>query len=377
MYFPSPLPTTRLSVSTSALPVGPAPPQATRVYKTPGRPAKGKFKDSLGGLLEEEGEEIIAIASGPDPDADNGDDDEGDRPAGGRSLWAALGREEFSVWATRVRLVLLRSHSGKLSPTKPASSSPLAAQSRPRQAAPHPPLAPHARLQRLALLPRTVAHRRHHLDGAPPAVRGRARRGGRGRGQEGRRERGVCPAWGRQGEGAVAPRGGRGHGAAGDCDPRGRRARHGDWRRCRVVRRSLSLSLAVSRCSPYQVAHPRVFDTRSVCVTPSDLLVALQDPPILRIVPFPSSSSGSSPHESASSSTSRLPTFGKPVPAPAPPLGRRASGWEALPAGMGAGEGTSDAVTLSEWEWLVGRDRSDGASPRGLSVLPYPFRRPH
>lgn len=102
MYFPSPLPTTRLSVSTSALPVGPAPPQRTRPYKTPGRPSKGKFKDSLGGLLEEEGEEIIDIARGPDCDDDDGDD-AASLPAGARCLWASLGREEFSVWSTRVR----------------------------------------------------------------------------------------------------------------------------------------------------------------------------------------------------------------------------------------------------------------------------------
>lgn len=98
--------------------------------------------------------------------------------------------------------------------------------------------------------------------------------------------------------------------------------------------------------------------SRSVCVTPSDLLVAVQDPPILRIVPFPSTVV---PDSSASSSTSRLPTFGK-APA-APSLQRRASGWEGLPQGLGAHEGASDAVPLSEWEWLVGRDRDDGASP--------------
>jgi hypothetical protein len=96
MYFPSPLPTTRLSVSTSAVPVGPSPTLKTTVYKTPGRPAKGKFKDSLGGVLEEEGEEILSIARGPDASTDS----TGQAPR--QTLWAALGREELSVWSIRV-----------------------------------------------------------------------------------------------------------------------------------------------------------------------------------------------------------------------------------------------------------------------------------
>lgn len=95
MYFPSPLPTTRLSVSTSAIPSAPsANKPGSQTYKTPGRGSKSKFKDSLGGVQEEEGEEVLSIVRGPEID-----DDEG---AGGQALWAALGREEVSVWSVRV-----------------------------------------------------------------------------------------------------------------------------------------------------------------------------------------------------------------------------------------------------------------------------------
>jgi len=98
MYFPSPLPTTRLSLSTSFTPLGPS--SASRPstpYRTPGRPPKGKFKgDSLGGVQEEEGEQVLAIVKGPT---------EGIR-RDGRTLWAVLGREEVSVWCTRVSFLL-------------------------------------------------------------------------------------------------------------------------------------------------------------------------------------------------------------------------------------------------------------------------------
>lgn len=96
MYFPSPLPTTRLSLSTSFTPLGPASSsRPSTPYRTPGRPPKGKFKgDSLGGVQEEEGEEVLAIVKGPTDDNNERD--------GARTLWAVLGREEVSVWSTRV-----------------------------------------------------------------------------------------------------------------------------------------------------------------------------------------------------------------------------------------------------------------------------------
>ncbi|GAA5895098.1 Ric1p [Sporobolomyces salmoneus] len=98
MYFPSPLPTTRLSLSTSFTPLGPS--SASRPstpYRTPGRPPKGKFKgDLLGGVQEEEGEEVLAIEKSPYAGRD------------GRVLWAVLGREEVSVWCTRPKVVLAK-----------------------------------------------------------------------------------------------------------------------------------------------------------------------------------------------------------------------------------------------------------------------------
>jgi hypothetical protein len=51
----------------------------------------------LGGLQEEEGEEVLSIVRGPEID-----DEEG--LGGGEAVWAALGREEVSVWSVRVRV---------------------------------------------------------------------------------------------------------------------------------------------------------------------------------------------------------------------------------------------------------------------------------
>jgi hypothetical protein len=93
VYFPSPLPTTRLSISTSSVPSAPSPITKPAVYKTPGRGVKSRFKDKLGGLLEEDGEEVISISQCPP--VGRGEDEVG--------LWAVLGREEFSLWSIRVR----------------------------------------------------------------------------------------------------------------------------------------------------------------------------------------------------------------------------------------------------------------------------------
>lgn len=82
-------------MSTSFLPALPSPAARPPTFKAP-RGGKGKFKDSLGGLLEEEGEEVIAIARAPDRPP--GEEDEGGR------YWAVLGREEISIWTIRVRL---------------------------------------------------------------------------------------------------------------------------------------------------------------------------------------------------------------------------------------------------------------------------------
>lgn len=81
---------------------------------------------------------------------------------------------------------------------------------------------------------------------------------------------------------------------------------------------------------------------RSVCTTPDSLLVAVLDPPSLRIVPFPSF---------APDPFARTP----------PPSGamsghqRRGSTWNALSLGMNQ-RGESEAVVLDDWKWLIGKD---------------------
>lgn len=95
MYFPSPLPTTRLSISTSALPVGPsAPTRPAPLKASSSRNSKGKFKESLGGVLEEEGEEVVSIINGFQVDIFEE----------GSGIWAVLGREEVSIWSIRVSI---------------------------------------------------------------------------------------------------------------------------------------------------------------------------------------------------------------------------------------------------------------------------------
>ncbi|GAA6008268.1 RIC1 family protein [Rhodotorula paludigena] len=286
MYFPSPLPTTRLSISTSALPVGPSPAPKASLYKTPGRPSKGKFKDSLGGVQEEEGEEVLDIARGPCD------------PSGGRALWAALGREEVSVWAIRPKVVLaklrrtplsLRTHGSNASVHFHGSSHLIVTTS-----------SGHHLLYSIVPATASNSSRRptnevYVLPGGDKAAEAWPKGPGEGQDLEGIVLRG-------EGE--------RGMGI-------------GDGVGC-------------------------------VCVTPSDLLVAVQDPPMLRIIPFPSPAQ----QPEASTSASRLPTFGKPAPPPPPTTLRRGSGWESLPNGM-SGEGGSEAVVLDEWDWLVGRDRKD------------------
>ncbi|GAA6048193.1 hypothetical protein JCM3770_003704 [Rhodotorula araucariae] len=292
MYFPSPLPTTRLSVSTAALPVGPAPASTARPYKTPGRPSRGKFKDSLGGVQEEEGEEIIDIACGP-----TCDDDDGDLPPPAhRTLWASLGREELSVWSIRPKVVLAKLRRTPLSLRTHGSNASV-----------------HFHGPARIIVTTSTGH--HLLYSVVPA---------------------AAASTSRQTTNAVyvLPGGDK----AAEAWPKGPGEGHelegivllGDGERGMAVGEGVGC----------------------VCVTPSDLLVAVQDPPILRIVPFPAPAS-----ESASTSSSRLPTFGKP--APPVPLQRRVSGWESLPPGTGTGEGASEAIVLDEWEWLVGRDRKD------------------
>lgn len=95
MYFPSSVPISRLSYSTSFTPLGPSSQsRPSTPYRTPGRPNKGKFSGGgLGGVQEEEGEQILSITRGPSPSS---------------RLWAVLAREEFSVWVTTPKVVLAK-----------------------------------------------------------------------------------------------------------------------------------------------------------------------------------------------------------------------------------------------------------------------------
>ncbi|GJN88122.1 hypothetical protein Rhopal_001078-T1 [Rhodotorula paludigena] len=279
MYFPSPLPTTRLSISTSALPVGPSPAPKASLYKTPGRPSKGKFKDSLGGVQEEEGEEVLDISRGPcDPD-------------GGRALWAALGREEVSVWAIRPKVVLAK-----------LRRTPLSLRTHGSNASVHFHGSSHLIV--------TTSSGHHLLYSIVPATAASSSR---------RQTNEVY----------VLPGGDK----AAEAWPKG--PGEGQDLEGIVLRGEGERGMGIGD------------GVGCVCVTPSDLLVAVQDPPMLRIIPFPSPAQ----QPEASTSASRLPTFGKPAPAPPPTAPRRGSGWDSLPNGM-SGEGGSEAVVLDEWDWL-------------------------
>ncbi len=96
MYFPSTLPVTRLSVSTSDIPAVPS----RKEKPSPLRPAsrgspRAKFNgNDLGGVQEEEAESVIAIC--------RADDEEIDRNESGSKVWAVLGREDLSIWYFKV-----------------------------------------------------------------------------------------------------------------------------------------------------------------------------------------------------------------------------------------------------------------------------------
>ncbi|KAL8291705.1 hypothetical protein RQP46_001963 [Phenoliferia psychrophenolica] len=79
-----------------------------------------------------------------------------------------------------------------------------------------------------------------------------------------------------------------------------------------------------------------------VCTTPDSLLVAILDPPSLRIVPFPSF---------APDPFARTP----PPPGALNTHQRRGSTWNALSHGMNQ-RGESEAVVLDDWRWLIGND---------------------
>lgn len=108
MYFPSPLPTTRLSISTSAVPTGPSPQSRPKPgnRSTSGSASKLAAKrgdaarSGLGGVLEEDGEEVIAIVRAPLSMYDDSNVSEDWDESG--AVWASLGREELCLWRIRV-----------------------------------------------------------------------------------------------------------------------------------------------------------------------------------------------------------------------------------------------------------------------------------
>ncbi|BGP18933.1 hypothetical protein JCM10213_005480 [Rhodosporidiobolus nylandii] len=315
MYFSSPLPTTRLSLSTSFLPTGPSPPAKTQVYKTPGRPSSRKFKGELGGVQEEEGEEILAIVRGPAAD------EEKETDGVGRTLWAALGREEVSVWSTRPKVVLAKLRRTPVSLRTHGSNASVTF---------HGP-------RRLVV---TTTSGTHLIYSISPIGTGEATRT--------RKSGAVYVLPGGEKAKEVWPDG---PGEGGELDGVLLRG-EGE--------RGMALGEGIG----------------CVCTTSTDLLVAVQDPPSLRVVPFPSASVPETP------SSSRLPII-TVLPSPSrnssttslsmlsasegKSHGRKNSTWEGLPAGV-SGEGESEVVVLDEWEWLVGRDKGS-ATITSLTAL--------
>ncbi|KAM0787921.1 hypothetical protein ACM66B_006127 [Microbotryomycetes sp. NB124-2] len=270
MYFPSPLPTTRLSVSTGAVPSAPSP--VARPKLTP-RSSKAKFRDSLGGVQEEEGEELIMVARGPEMD-----DEEGS----GEALWAALGREDVSVWSIRPKVVLAKLKRSPLSLRTHGSNAIVSF---------HGP-------SRLIITTTSGHHLLYSITLATPPGS--------------RRSNAVYTLPGGDKAAQQWPKGpGEGHDLEGI-----------------VLRSEGERGTAVGD------------GIACVCVTDHSLLVAIQDPPTLRIVPFPTFA----PARHSVSQPSNA--------------DRRGSGWESLPTHLHSA-GDTEAIVLDEWDWLIGRDKQD------------------
>ncbi|GAA6007995.1 hypothetical protein JCM11491_006569 [Sporobolomyces phaffii] len=294
MYFPSPLPVTRLSLATSFTPLGPS--SASRPstpYRTPGRPPKGKFKgDALGGVQEEEGEQVLAIVAAPtDP-----------------NLWATLGREDVAVWSHRPAVVLAKLKRSPISLRTHGSNAHVAFHSDARLVV--TTTTGHSLLYKITPLGRRV----YALPGGDKAREQWPR--GPGEGPD------EIPGVALEGDGE-------------------RSIQVGDGIGC-------------------------------VCVTGLDLIVSVLDPPSLRIIPFPSPPSSSSsssssfptPAPTSPPALSRLSRFPSTIslsatPTPSVSMARRGSGWEGSTAGQATTTRDSQVVVLDDWDWLVGRDRSD------------------
>ncbi|KAK4051297.1 WD40 repeat protein [Microbotryomycetes sp. JL221] len=272
MYFPSPLPTTRLSVTTGAVPSAPSP--VARPKLTP-RSSKAKFRDSLGGVQEEEGEEVIMITRGPEMD-----DEEGS----GEALWAALGREDVSVWSIRPKVVLAKLKRSPVSLRTHGSNASVTF---------HGP-------SRLIITTTSGHHLLYSITLATPPGS--------------RKSNAVYIVPGGDKATQQWPKGpGEGHELEGI-----------------VLRSEGERGTAVGD------------GIGCVCVTDHSLLVAIQDPPTLRIIPFPTFTS--TPQHGLHQQSVNV--------------SRRNSGWESLPPHLRSA-GDTEAIVLDEWPWLVGREQQD------------------
>lgn len=97
------------------------------------------------------------------------------------------------------------------------------------------------------------------------------------------------------------------------------------------------VSAFAARLEQQQLTLPRT----SVCAATHSLFIAVNDPPSLRIVPFPVAYGDPGPRTSNSREEGR------------------SSGWDGLGAALKGG-GESEAVVLDDWKWLIGH--GDGAS---------------
>ncbi|SCV72828.1 BQ2448_4365 [Microbotryum intermedium] len=312
MYVPSPLPSTRLSTTTSALPSVPCSTVKPTPYKTPGRGPHARFKDSLGGLLEEEGEELIAIARAPGVDGVDGDDEK-DQDHGG--LWAVLTREELSVWTVTPKVVLAKLRRTPLSLRTHGSNALVAF---------HSPT-------RLVVTTTSGHHLLYSIDSAA-SVSNRTRSNN---------EVYTVPG-GEKGD-AMWPRG-PGEGAK----------LHGI-----VLRGEAERGLAIGE------------GVGCVCLTPHSVILAIQDPPTLRIVPFPPASYSASDSTQPSSSIPPTPLSATFSPFIDRPLHtRKGSGWDSLAAGFSPGAPSeAETVVLDEWPWLINCDSGE-VSVVALILLP-------
>ncbi|SCZ92024.1 BZ3500_MvSof-1268-A1-R1_Chr5-3g08288 [Microbotryum saponariae] len=314
MYVPCALPSTRLSTTTSALPSVPCSTVKPTPYKTPGRGPHPRFKHSLGGLLEEEGEELIAIASATD---EIEVDDQHQLDHGG--FWAVLTREELSVWTVTPKVVLAKLRRTPLSLRTHGSNSLVAF---------HTPT-------RLVVTTTSGHHLLYSIDSAA-SVNHRTKS-----------NNDVYTVPGGQKGDAMWPKGpGEGANLQGI-----------------VLRAEAERGLAIGD------------GVGCVCLTPHSLILAIQDPPTLRIVPFPSPSS---------SATDSNQAHQQPPPAIPPPSSsvnfnaftdrpghaREGSGWDALATGFNpAAPSEAETVVLDEWPWLINCDSGEVSV---TSLIPLP-----